>query len=661
MRKKIALYIIASFALIFQNLNSFAQNKEDKIRFAQEASNDGDYYSAAMYYEDLLTEDTTNIDFIFNAAESFRKYNEYDKSEKYYQIATKKDAALKYPESLFWLAMVQKNQGKYDDAAINFSEFYRLKSNDNSYFSNRAKDEMTNCIWAKKIKADSLDLIINHLDRTINSPYSEFAPRQLSDSILCFSSIQPNGDPTQSELLSPVYISRLYEAPMGLFGWEKPSKIQNEENPKIHLGNACYSSDYERMYFTRCVERNSSALDCEIYFSEKSAKGWSVPEKLDKQINRAGYTSTQPFICNWDKETDALFFVSNRPGGKGNLDIWCSKSKNNGKSFDEPVNLGEKINSVDNEITPFFDIKTKKLYYSSDGKQGIGGFDIFSSKSINEKWDSSENIGYPINTSYNDLYFTINQNDSDGYFVSNRPGIYYTKVSTCCYDIFSYEWLHTPKKAKKDTILIAKRDTVPTVEDKIKALLPLTLYFHNDEPNPNTTQIYTNKNYKQTLDAYVLLKDKYRKEYSRGLRNEEKTKAIADIDDFFTNYVESGFAKLNIFCELLAQELDSGRYVKIKVRGFCSPLASGEYNEYLAKRRINSMLNYLKSYNNGSMSKYIESDQPNGGRLIIIQEPLGEEKSSLGVSDNPQDQRNSVYSRSAAFERNIKILYYDSE
>ena len=73
------------------------------------------------------------------------------------------------------------------------------------------------------------------------------------------------------------------------------------------------------------------------------------------------------------------------------------------------------------------------------------------------------------------------------------------------------------------------------------------------------------------------------------------------------------------------------------------------------------MINYLSKYKNGAIAKYINTDQPNGGRLVIIQEPLGEENTKMGVSDNPQDQRNSVYSRAAAFERNIKILYYDSE
>ena len=301
-------YII--FFLIIRHTIVMAQNSDYKIRFAKESMAEGDYYSAAMYYDDLFSEDSTNIEFAFLAAEAYRKFNEYDRAAEIYRLVSEVDKDKKYQESVFWLAMMLKNRGKYDEAADLFSVYYKLRNSDNSYFSNRAKDEIVNCIWAKTAIKDSLDLIINHLDRTINSPYSEFAPRQLSDSVLSFSANQPNGDPQQNSLISPVYLSRLYESQMGLFGWNRPVKIRNEENPKIQLGNACYSSDFERMYFTRCVERTSSDLDCEIFVSEKSAKGWSTPKKIEKEVNRSGYTSTQPFVCNWDENTEALFFVS---------------------------------------------------------------------------------------------------------------------------------------------------------------------------------------------------------------------------------------------------------------------------------------------------------------------------------------------------------------
>ena len=663
-------------ALIVLCNASFAQTNAEKAKFAQQAYDEGDYYSAAAYYSDLLIPDTNNVDLIAKLADCYKKYNDYYSAETYYKQLVDKDIKLKYREAAFWLAMMQKAQGKYDLASKTFESYFEKNKKDNSYFSIRAQLEINQCLKVKQGKQDSLNVIITHLDKKINTPNSEFAPRQLSDSVLMFSSIRPNIDPQKSDLFAPIYSSRIYEAPVGLVGWNNPHIVKIEIDQKIQEGNACFNWDYTRMYFTRCQDFNRASIQCEIYYCDRNEKGWSEPKKLDKNINREGYTNTQPFFCKWDIKTDVLFFVSDRPGGQGNLDIWYAFSKDKGNTFSDPINIGTSINTCDNEITPFFDVKTKKLYFSSDGRDGFGNFDIFSSSFKDEKFKIAENIGYPVNSSYNDIYFSVNPKDSDGFFTSNRPGIFFEKSPTCCYDIFSYEWLKPKKETKKDSLtLLAKNDStnsadtqdihkkkvLSVTESKIKSLLPLTLYFHNDEPNPKTTQTTSTKDYEQTLIEYRKLKVKYRKEYSRGLKGDNQVKAEKDIDDFFVKYVDNGFEKLNLFCTLLLQELDSGRFVKIKVRGYCSPLASSDYNDNLAKRRINSMLLYLAAYKNGAIGRYINAKRSNGGCLVIVEEPLGEEKSNSGVSDNPNDERNSVYSRAAAMERNIKILYYESE
>lgn len=656
---KFVKYLVICNLLLLSSL-TIAQSPAEKLRFAIQAHEEGDYYSAANYYSELVSADSTNLELLNKLAECYRRSMDYPNAEICYRIIAKQDFEGKYGESMYWLGMMQKSQAKYELASTSFEIYYERKKKDNSYFSERARMEIAQCIKASKAKEDSLAVLILHLDKNINTPNSEFAPRQLSDSILTYSSIRPNINTEKADLFTPIYSSRIYEAPAALIGWGASRIVKSEANPSIQEGNASFNSDYTRMYFTRCQDFNRSSIQCEIYYCDRNEKGWSAPVKLDKNINRLGFTATQPYFCQWDEKTDVLFFVSDRPGGQGSLDVWYAFSKDKGITFDMPINLGAKINSVDNEITPFFDVRKKVLYLSSDGHEGLGNFDVFYSAEKKGKFSALTNIGYPINSSYNDLYFSVNPNDSDGFFVSNRPGIYYEKSATCCYDIFSYEWLKPKKELKKDSLLpTAKHDT--TVEDRIKALLPLTLYFHNDEPNPKTTNTTSTLDYEQTLVAYKELKGKYEKEYARGLKDEERDKAQKDIDDFFVNYVDNGFTKLNQFCKLLLQELDTGRLVKIRVKGFCSPLATSEYNEYLAKRRIHSMVLYLSHYGNGAVAKYINSAQPNGGRLIIIEEPLGEEKVNVGVSDNPNDERNSIYSRAAALERNIKILFYESE
>lgn len=256
------------------------------------------------------------------------------------------------------------------------------------------------------------------------------------------------------------------------------------------------------------------------------------------------------------------------------------------------------------------------------------------------------------------MYFTINEIDTDGYFTSNRPGSFYIKGETCCNDIWSYEW-QKPRKVKIDTIVF-KPDTV-NYEQSIKDLLPLALYFHNDIPDPASTDTVTKLNYKTTLAEYIEMKEFYEKEYSKGLKGNDKTKAINDIDEFFDNYVSSGFSKLKQFSEWLLKDLQKGKDIKITVKGYCSPLHTTEYNINLARRRISSLINYFRNYEYGVFIKYMEGTSSDGGKLEIHEDPVGKSQANPLVSDNPNDQRNSIYSRAAALERKIQIIMYQSK
>tara|TARA_R110002050_G_scaffold243517_2_gene380037 strand:- start:814 stop:1608 length:795 start_codon:yes stop_codon:yes gene_type:complete len=149
--------------------------------------------------------------------------------------------------------------------------------------------------------------------------------------------------------------------------------------------------------------------------------------------------------------------------------------------------------------------------------------------------------------------------------------------------------------------------------------------------------------------------DKYQKEYSNGLTGEKSDDAKLDIESFFIEYVDKGVADLQLFRDLLLKELDRGAKINITVKGFASPLAKTDYNVNLTKRRIASLVNYMRMYNGGVFSKYLDNNAPNGGKVIFSQVPFGEYTADQTTSDNPNDVQNSVYSRSAAKERKIEI------
>jgi hypothetical protein len=632
---------------IFYACSAMCQTRDENLKFGDDAFADGDYYSASTYYFSILQQDTSDVSIAFKYAESCRLFNDYKSSEKWYAYVSNSSKSKEYPLALFYLALMNKSNGRYSEARNNFYSYYNAHKSDDNYFKKKAK----------KLVHDTIPVLIEHLSQNVNSPYDEFGALQLGDTALIYSALRPNSTEEFEYLLPNFYLSEIYRSKNTMAGWSKskelPSKIDNKET---NNANIAYSPDHKRMYFSRCSPEKIVDMKCAIYFSEFKSGKWQEPVKLNNKINLDNFTSTQPAVETLDDGNEVLYFVSDRPGGIGKNDIWYSIYKN-GK-YSDPVNLGNIVNTPGDEISPYYYNATKTLYFSSDWHNGLGGYDIFKTKGNLNEWAIPQNMGFPINTSYNDLYFTVNEVDTDGYFTSNRPGSFFIKGETCCNDIWSYEW-QKPKVIKHDTLAITQPDTI-NYERSIKDLLPLTLYFHNDIPDPASPDTLTKLDYKTTLADYIDMREIYEDEYSKGLRSGDKTKAIKDIDEFFDDYVAIGFSKLEQMSQWLLKDLQKGKNVKITVKGFCSPLQTSEYNIRLAKRRISSLINYFRDYNHGVFVNYINGTSPDGGKLEIHEDPVGKSQANSLVSDNPYDQRNSIYSRAAALERKIQIIMYQS-
>ena len=157
--------------------------------------------------------------------------------------------------------------------------------------------------------------------------------------------------------------------------------------------------------------------------SEKKEGKWAKPILLPTHVNSFDFTSTQPAVGSYSKNMgwEIVYFVSDRPGGKGGDDIWYTTYKKHDKSFTEARTVGSKINGPGDENTPFYDSKQRILYFSSDSYPGYGGLDILKSSGERKNWTIPENMDAPINSSYDDIYY-VNLNSERGYFASNRDG-----------------------------------------------------------------------------------------------------------------------------------------------------------------------------------------------------------------------------------------------
>jgi tetratricopeptide (TPR) repeat protein len=649
--------ILIVLFFIFNKNFVLAQSTNDFINWGNDSYNAGDYYGASYYYKNAFELDTTNLNILWKKAESDRLFNNYIDAENEYKRIINLDKYNKFPLALFKLAIVNKNNGKYEEAYNNYSKYLELNSDKDDFYTQQARYETANYPKIIKIASDSVNVIIENLGSAINTTYSEFGALQLSDSNLFFSSLRNIDSVPQESFFQPIYLTKIYLSNSTPMGWKNSAQWKSKINSKDkHDGNITFTSDHSCLFFSRCQTNTYIPSNCEIFKSKFNKGSFQKPEKLNNKINLQGYSATQPSFSGKNCKTDGvLYFSSDRPGGYGKSDIWYSIYKD-GK-FHEPVNLGSIINTPGDEITPFYHTQTGILYFSSDWHAGIGGFDIFKSKGALGEWAEPINMGIPINSNANDLYFSVNEIDKDGYLTSNRKGSMFIKGETCCNDIFSYTWTEKQNVTEPEIVEIIK-DTIEEIRQKIKLLLPITLYFHNDEPDPNSWKTESSKNYRQTLIEYMQMTDIYKKEYSKGLNGEQKTRAENDIDDFFINYVNKGFTDLQKFTSLLLFDLQNGNDIHIKIKGFCSPLNTSEYNLNLAKRRISSFKNYLKEYAGGVFIKYLNGTSADGGKLSIYEDPIGKAQASPFVSDNPNDKRNSIYSRAAAFERKVQLIMY---
>lgn len=631
------LYIILVFC--WTSAGVFAQNDlSNYLKFAEEQYKKGDYIYALQYYEKAMALDSQSVNVLWNYAETLRAYKDYRKAEYYYQLVYDKESAALFPASLLQLGLMQKQNGKYEEAIETFKKakkkYAKVKK---SYLYEKSRRELESCLWAKSAIKDSSDLLINRLPETVNTPNSEFG-HGIYEGKLVFSSLRGDSIHSNEEVYSTEYKTRLYSSNYNQQKFEKNELIKDLVIQKVNTGNGTFSRDGKQFYFSVCQDEGFN-YKCKIAVARYENGKWKSIDTLGEIINEPGANTSMPAM-GFIEDQDVLFFASDRAGGEGGMDIYFSFIKN-GNQFGKVQRL-KAANSPDNELSPFWDNQKKRLYFSSSWHDGFGGYDVFYVQHRNANFEKPVNLGLPTNSPANDTYFFIHGDTN--YVSSNRLGVMYSKNPTCCSDIFA---LNKPMKIEPVTV----KETL----EELNKRLPVTLYFHNDWPDPKTTATTTKIDYIDNYRDYVALIPTYKKEYSAGLSGDKSIEAQEDIESFFTEYVDQGVKDLELFRDLMLEELQKGTSLQLTVKGFASPLAKTDYNVNLTKRRIASLVNYLSNFNNGVFKPFLNGSAANGAVITILEVPFGEYTANKIISDNPQDQKNSVYSRSASLERKIEI------
>ena len=634
-----------------------AQNKNlKKDLYAKGISSfsEKDYFSAAQYFNQLILLDSSQIIYQYKYAEASRLNYDFDIAYHWYDKVMKEDNAKMYPETSLWIAVILKGQGKYKDAKKYFEKYAKKNKGNKDKFRQqlvvKATREAEACDLSLLLMANPLNVKIEHLDSNVNSRVSEYAPFEL-DTVLFFSSLRYTGKGKRD--VNNIAFNKLYTSKKTNEVWQKAKALDSLFNASnIHNANTSFNEDFTKIFVSRCNALTTVDYNCQIYFSQYSNGKWTVLKPLPPPINIYQSNNTQP-NCSKLNGKDVLFFSSTRKGGQGGFDIWYSTFDSD-LNFSNPVNAGKKINSAEDEITPWFVKENNTLHFSSTWHKGLGGFDIFKSEFKDGEFSEPENEGYPVNSSYNDIYYSVNAKKNKAYISSNRIGSYFEEKQSCCNDIYCFA-IEPPKIDEPPKPV----DTVKVIMDQLKILCPLTLYFDNDEPDKKTLAITTTKNYKKTYEDYSALKPKYYQEYPAGLDDAEKVQAEDRLTNFFEDSVDAGMQDLDKFARLMEDVLARGEKVKITMKGYCSPLASTDYNVNLAKRRISSLRNYFTEYKDGMFTKYINTEDSTKNFLKLTDVEIGELPKS-NVSDDVKDVKNSVYSPYAARERKIQIIAVSS-
>ena len=257
------------------------------------------------------------------------------------------------------------------------------------------------------------------------------------------------------------------------------------------------------------------------------------------------------------------------------------------------------------------------------------------------RWQPVKHLPRPFNSVYNDFYFVVNQGSKSGFLSSNRPHRDMVDEDTCCNDIFYVEW----SKPQKDTVVLPHK---PDIHEKIASVLPITLYFQNDCPDPKSVSDTTDKDYLELYNAYIGDIQGYVNKSGEGLTGEEQRKAMYAVAGFMRDSVQTGYARLQLLQQYLTEAMLNGDTVNLVISGFASPLHNSDYNKHLSSRRIVSLLNYLRKADDARLSPYITGEK-SGLYLQIFPE------GAVNHAFETDEVRETVFGLKAAKDRKIVI------
>ncbi|MCB0663985.1 MAG: OmpA family protein, partial [Saprospiraceae bacterium] len=411
---------------------------------AEEAMANEDYYNALDWYEKAYDE-RSDRDLIPIIADLHFKLRDYQRAENFYKRVFRKvrgkDPEVA-PEVRFNYGVILKTREKYDEAIEQFQSV--LANSTDAKLKDLAELQITGAEMAKVLRPVPR-LRVENAGNEVNTRFSEYSAYLTGegDGELYFASFNRD-DVIVLDGKDQDYHAKIYKSTKTKEEWGEPTPLgENVNRGGFHTANQTFSKDGRQMYFTRQQITGNEVTESKIYVSEVVGANFNPATEV-VGVN-GNWIAKHPSIGElFGKEV--MFFVSDMAGGEGGFDIYYATYKGDGV-YADPVNLGPKINTAADEVTPFY--REGTLYFSSNGHPGIGGFDIFSSFWNGTTWSEPKNMGKGYNTNVDDKYFMIDKEGYHGTLLSNREGTKSAHGKTCCDDIYEF----TIEKIELDAVV----------------------------------------------------------------------------------------------------------------------------------------------------------------------------------------------------------------
>ncbi len=624
MRKTLVLGMLAVFTLLLASpdISAKKRRRDDapahnlpfnkKLDFANELFASGSFYNAIEFYEELRSEQPLNPYVNYMLAESYHRTRNYPMAATNYRRAYE-TAPQEFNDARFKMAMMYKQAGDYKTSRKIFMDYIQDKQEKNKKLKKLAEIHLQGIDLAEKSLGNQGNYYIKNAGPNINKAYTEFSPIPIGDSVLVFSSIRKDNEINIDQEERGDYVSKLYMSDKKkytdtrdsfLVPYEFYAGIFNDD--RYHVGNPSFAPDGTKFYFTKCRETDTFNIDCSIFASDFSEGQWGKSYKLPETINLPNSSNTHPNLVKIGKKT-VMFFSSNRDKqAQGGYDIWASVINDKGK-YSRPQNLGKKINTIADEVTPYYDTEKGVLYFSSDGLENMGGFDVFEAIGGPTRYTEVHNMGAPINSPADDIYYATDPDASgNAWMVSNRLGSVALKSPTCCDDIWRVwvapEFRVRGKVYDKETKQLLNEVAVQMSNQDgsiTESANSSKGDFDFEIPISNQYAITVNKEGYMPATEYVSTLEKTVRDqgeiYTRDFYL-EKMPEVLDIKllyyDFDDERLRQGtHPELNEIAAFMTKY----PFVQLDIISHTDELGTKAYNQNLSERRSNSVKSYLEN------------------------------------------------------------------